>query len=81
MNSLNSRDAIFGIMVKDRLLYQTLRSNPKKTLRFYDRMGRPGEVDAVLIQVSMRRLRKAGDVRGLTLESIRRKEPYIGPMR
>ena len=81
MNVDNSRDAIFGIMVGDRLLYQTLRSNPKKALRFYDRMGRPGEKDAVLIQFSMRRLRKPGDVRGISLEALRRREPYIGPMR
>lgn len=79
--SSTSKDSrtVFGVVAGNTLLYGTLKSNPSKSLRFYDRMGREDRA-IELVRFSMRRARKAGDVSGLHGSSLNR-EPYIGPMR
>lgn len=77
----NQKDAVFGIVVDDVLLYKTLKPNPGRAMRAYTRMGRPNGEKAEVVQFRMRRVREAGDVRGIFKEAMLNRGPYIGPMR
>lgn len=75
------RDRIFGVVLgTGALLYQTLKSNPFKTLRAFKKLKIP-TAGNLLVEFSMKRKRGPGDVRGLSIESMRKKDAYIGPMR
>ena len=75
------KDAVFGIVVGDGLLYETLSPNPSRAMRVYKRLKRPVGEERHLMQYKMRRARIAGDVRGIFKEAMLKKGPYIGPMR
>lgn len=78
---VNHRDRVFGIILSSgEILFDTIKSNPAKALRAFRRLGVP-PTQASLVEFSMKRKRQAGDVRGLTVEQLRKREPYIGPMR
>lgn len=75
------KDRVFGIVDEnDRLLYSTVKLNPLKTLRAAKKQGIPLK-GKFLAELALKRRRKPGDVAGLSMEALRSREPYIGPMR
>lgn len=75
------KDAVFGVVVGAELLYETLSPNPSRAMRVYKRLKRPLQEAVHLIQYRMKRARAPGDVRGVFIEAMLNKGPYIGPMR
>ena len=66
------RNRVFAIRVGLRLLYDTITTNPSKTIRFYKRLGRKDDPvdETYLAELEMRR------------KVVKTKpEIYIGPMR
>lgn len=66
-----ARNRIFAIRIGPVLLYETLTSNPSKSLRFYkrlDRKDRPSDVFVSELEMRRKVVQK-------------KREAYIGPMR
>lgn len=66
------RNRVFAIRVGKELLFNTITSNPAKTVRFYKRLGRKSDPvgDTFLSELEMRRK-----------VTMQKKEVHIGPMR
>lgn len=66
------RNRVFAIRVGLKLLFDTITSNPSKTVRYYNRLGRKNDPveETFLSELEMRRK-----------VVMPKKEVYIGPMR
>jgi hypothetical protein len=68
----NPRNRVFAIRVGLKLLFDTITTNPSKTVRFYKRLGRKDDPvdDTFLSELEMRRK-----------VIMPKPDAYIGPMR
>jgi hypothetical protein len=68
----NPRNRVFAIRVGKKLLFETITTNPSKTVRFYNRLGRKDDPanDTFLSELEMRRK-----------VVMAKPDVYIGPMR